>query len=76
MFLQSPQSTCTTILTKLDKGEANPMTSFCSSYDASTICQAFEILCFYLGEVKNQSYIYIHVENYVFLSKWLGSLAF
>ena len=76
MFLQSPQSICTTIVIKLDKGKANPMTSFCSSYDASTICQPFEISCFYLGEVKNQSYIYIHVENYVFLSKESGSLAF
>ena len=52
MFLQSPQSTCTIIVTKLDKGEANPMTSFCCSYDASTICEPFEISCFYLGEVK------------------------
>ena len=76
MFLQSPQSTCTTIVTKLDKGEANPMTSFCCSYGASTICEPFEILCFYLGEVKNQRYTLIQVENYVFLSKKSGSLAF
>ena len=76
MFLQSPQSTCTTIVTKLDKGEANPMTSFCCSYGASTICEPFEISCFYLGEVKNQRYTLIHVENYVFLSKKSGSLAF
>ena len=69
MFLQSPQSTGITIMIKLDKGEANPMTSFCSRYDARTICQPFQILFFHLGEVKNQSYTYIHVENYVFLSK-------
>ena len=76
MFLQSPQSTCTIIMTQLDKGEANPMTSFCSSYDASTICEPFEMLCFYLGEVKNQSYTHIHLENYVLFSKESGSLAF
>ena len=69
MFLQSPQSTCTIIVTKLDKGEANPMTSFCFSYGTSTISEPLEILCFYLGEVKNQRYSHIHVENYVFLSE-------
>ena len=69
MFLQSPQSTCTTNVTKLDQGEANPMTSFCFSYGTSSICEPFEISCFYLGEVKNQRYSHIHVENYVFLSE-------
>lgn len=69
MFLQSPLSTCTTIVTKLDKGEANPMTSFCCSYGTSTVCDPFEISRFYLGDIKNLRYSHIHVENYVFLSK-------
>ena len=76
MFLQSPLSTCTTIVTKLNKGVANPMTSFCCSYGTSTICEPFEISYFYLGEVKNQRFSPIHVENYVFLSKKSCSLAF
>ena len=56
-------------MTKLDKEEANPMTSFCYSYGTGTICDPFEISRFYLGDVKIQRYSHIHVENYVFLSK-------
>ena len=64
-------------MTKLDKGEANPMTSFCCSNGASTVCEPFEISCFYIGDVKNQRYTHIHVENFVFLlSKESGSFVF